>query len=83
MEQKYLIWLAPKMEEEEQKDIEEYNERLKTDNRLRLAQGGYTYRIVRVVKNNNPLVSALFFFIKIQSHNPAVLRKILLKYRYI
>lgn len=59
MEQKYLIWLAPKMEEEEQKDIEEYNERLKTDNRLRLAQGGYTYRIVR---NDNELREKVLIF---------------------
>lgn len=59
MEQKYLIWLAPKMEEEEQKDIEEYNERLKTDNRLRLAQGGYIYRIVR---NDNELREKVLIF---------------------
>ncbi|MCM1159137.1 MAG: CpXC domain-containing protein [Bacteroidales bacterium] len=59
MEQKYLIWLAPKLEEEEMKDIEDYNERLKTDNRLRLAQGGYKYRIVR---NDNELREKVLIF---------------------
>lgn len=52
MEQKYLIWLAPNLGEDEQQEVAEYNEKLKTDNRLRLAQGGYTYRIVR---NDNEL----------------------------
>ena len=59
MEQKYLIWLAPKLEEEELKDVEEYNERLKKDSRLKLAQGGYTYRIVR---NDNELREKVLIF---------------------
>lgn len=59
MEQKYLIWVAPKLEEAEQKDIVEYNEKLKTDSRLRLAQGGYTYRIVR---NDNELREKVLIF---------------------
>lgn len=59
MEQKYLIWMAPKLEEDEQKDIEEYNERLKTDSHLKLAQGGYTYRIVR---NDNELREKVLIF---------------------
>lgn len=59
MEQKYLIWMAPKLEAEEQKDIEEYNERLKTDSRLKLAQRGYTYRIVR---NDNELREKVLIF---------------------
>ena len=59
MEQKYLIWLAPKLEEEEKAEVAEYNEKLKTDNRLRLAQGGYTYRIVR---NDNELREKVLIF---------------------
>ena len=47
LEQKYLIWLVPRLTQPEWKDIREYNERLKKDNILRLAQGGYRYRIVR------------------------------------
>ena len=59
MEQKYLIWLAPRLEEEEKAEVAEYNEKLKTDNRLRLAQGGYTYRIVR---NDNELREKVLIF---------------------
>lgn len=59
MEQKYLIWLAPRLEEEEKAEIAEYNDKLKTDNRLRLAQGGYTYRIVR---NDNELREKVLIF---------------------
>lgn len=59
MEQKYLIWLAPKFEEEEKAEVAEYNEKLKTDNRLRLAQGGYTYRVVR---NDNELREKVLIF---------------------
>lgn len=47
MERKYLLWVAPSMDEKTQKEIDAYNQELRTDNRLRLAQGGYRYRIVR------------------------------------
>ena len=59
MEQKFLTWLAPRLEEEEKAEVAEYNEKLKTDNRLRLAQGGYTYRIVR---NDNELREKVLIF---------------------
>lgn len=59
MEQKYLIWIAPKLEEAELEEIEDYNKKLETDNRLRLAQGGYTYRIVR---NDNELREKVLIF---------------------
>lgn len=59
MEQKFLIWLVPRLEEEEKAEVAEYNEKLKTDNRLRLAQGGYTYRIVR---NDNELREKVLIF---------------------
>ena len=59
MEQKFLIWLAPRLEEEEKAEVAEYNAKLKTDNRLRLAQGGYTYRIVR---NDNELREKVLIF---------------------
>lgn len=59
MEQKYLIWLAPRLGDREKAEIAEYNEKLKTDNRLRLAQGGYTYRVVR---NDNELREKVFIF---------------------
>lgn len=49
MERKYLLWFLPRLAEEEQKEVDAYNERLKTDSRLQLAQGGYRYRIVRSV----------------------------------
>lgn len=59
MEQRYLIWMTPKLEEDELDEIADYNERLKTDNRLRLAQNGYTYRIVR---NDNELREKVLIF---------------------
>ncbi|MDO5155313.1 MAG: CpXC domain-containing protein [Eubacteriales bacterium] len=46
MENKYLIWLLPQIHEEEKKRIIDFNQLLATDNRLRLAQGGYRYRLV-------------------------------------
>lgn len=59
MEQRYLIWMAPRLEEAEQKDIDDYNEQLKTDHRLQLAQKGYIYRIVR---NDNELREKVVIF---------------------
>jgi hypothetical protein len=47
LERKYLIWIIPKLLEGEKVRIMEFNKRLATDNRLRLAQGGYRYRLVR------------------------------------
>ena len=59
MEEKYLIWLAPRLEDSEKAEIAEYNNKLKTDNRLKLAQGGYKYRIVR---NDNELREKVLLF---------------------
>ena len=59
MERKYLLWVAPAMDEKEQKEIADYNLRLETDERLRLAQGGYRYRIVR---NDNELREKVVVF---------------------
>ncbi len=59
MEGKYLLWVAPAMDEKTQREIGEYNHRLQTDDRLRLAQGGYRYRIVR---NDNELREKVVIF---------------------
>lgn len=59
MEQKYLIWFAPRAEEKEIKAITAYNEKLKVDKPLRLAQGGYRYR---VVFNDNELREKVLIF---------------------
>lgn len=59
MEQKYMIWFVPRLGESEQEEINAYNEELRTDNRLRLAQGGYRYRIVR---NDRELREKVFIF---------------------
>lgn len=47
MERRFLLWVAPAMDEKTQNEIAAYNHRLTVDNTLRLAQGGYRYRIVR------------------------------------
>lgn len=59
MEQKYLIWFAPRAEEAERKAIAAYNQKLKTDKPLQLAQGGYRYRIVF---NDNELREKVLIF---------------------
>lgn len=59
MERKYLLWVAPAMDEKMQKEIDAYNMRLQSDERLRLAQGGYRYRIVR---NDNELREKVIIF---------------------
>lgn len=59
LEQRYYIWLAPKMDELETTAIHEYNERIKNDNVLKLAQAGYRYRIVR---NDNELREKVIIF---------------------
>lgn len=46
LESRYLIWVLPRIGEEEKKRIIDFNQLLQTDNRLRLAQGGYRYRLV-------------------------------------
>ncbi len=47
MERKYLLWVAPALDEKAKEEIEAYNQQLKSDERLRMAQGGYRYRIVQ------------------------------------
>lgn len=47
LEHKYLVWMIPRMGEKEQNQIAVYNNQIQTDASLRLAQGGYRYRIVR------------------------------------
>ena len=47
MERKYLLWVAPAMDEKAQSEMAAYNQKLQSDNRLRLAQGGYRYRVVQ------------------------------------
>lgn len=59
MERKYLLWVAPAMDEKSQREIEAYNQQLRADERLRLAQGGYRYRIVR---NDNELREKVIIF---------------------
>lgn len=59
LEQKYLIWFAPRADETEQKAIAAYNQRLKMDKPLQLAQGGYRYR---VVFNDNELREKVLIF---------------------
>lgn len=59
MERKYLLWVVPAMDDKTRKEIEVYNQRLSMDNSLRLAQGGYRYRIVR---NDNELREKVFIF---------------------
>ena len=59
MEQKYLIWFAPRADEAEQKAIAAYNQQLKADKPLQLAQGGYRYR---VVFNDNELREKVLIF---------------------
>lgn len=59
MEQKYLIWFAPRADETEQKAIVAYNQQLKMDKPLQLARGGYRYR---VVFNDNELREKVLIF---------------------
>lgn len=59
MEQKYMIWLVPRLGDDELEEINAYNAKLKKDNRLRLAQGGYRYRVVR---NDRELREKVFIF---------------------
>lgn len=47
LEKKFLLWLVPNMNEEDQERIASYNERLETDNVLKLARSGYRFRVVR------------------------------------
>ena len=59
MEKKFIVWMVPGMEEKDKVAIAAYNERIKNDNILRLAQGGYQYRIVR---SDNELREKVFIF---------------------
>lgn len=62
MEHRYLLWVVPKaeyMQGKADKDIEKYNETLKEDKSLRLAQGGYRYRVVH---NDNELREKVMMF---------------------
>ena len=47
MERKYLLWVAPALDQKAKGDIAQYNQQLQNDQRLRMAQGGYRYRIVQ------------------------------------
>ena len=47
LERKYLIWIVPKLLDGEKVRIMKFNKRIETDNTLKLAQGGYRYRLVR------------------------------------
>ncbi|MDE6626640.1 MAG: CpXC domain-containing protein [Lachnospiraceae bacterium] len=59
LEQRYLIWIAPKLDEKEQAAIAAHNHKLKNDAALRLAQNAYTFRIVR---NSNELREKIRIF---------------------
>lgn len=47
MERKYLLWVTPVLDQKSRGEIEAFNQRIQEDDRLRLAQGGYRYRIVQ------------------------------------
>lgn len=47
LEHKFLIWVIPKLFDADKMRILAFNQRLESDSNLRLAQGGYRYRIVR------------------------------------
>lgn len=59
MERKYMLWVAPERDLIAHKQISEYNGKLQTDHLLRLAQGGYRYRVVR---NDNELREKVIIF---------------------
>lgn len=59
LERKYMIWIVPKLLDSEKARIMSYNKRLETDKTLKLAQGGYRYRIVRTA---NELREKIFIF---------------------
>ena len=59
LEQRYLIWIAPTMNEKEQSDIATHNDKLKNDNVVRLAQKAYRFRIVR---SSNELREKIIIF---------------------
>ncbi len=59
MERKYMLWVAPERDLIAHKQISEYNGQLQTDRILRLAQGGYRYRVVR---NDNELREKVIIF---------------------
>ncbi|MBQ9984108.1 MAG: CpXC domain-containing protein [Lachnospiraceae bacterium] len=59
MERKYLLWVVPKLDDGARQRLDAYNQRLQTDSTLRLAQGGYRYRIVC---NGNELREKIIIF---------------------
>lgn len=59
LERKFMIWVVPQMTDAEKGRIMHFNKRLETDNALRLAQGGYRYRIV---KTDNELREKVLIF---------------------
>lgn len=59
MERKYLLWVVPKLDDGARKRLDAYNERLQKDSTLRLAQGGYRYRLVC---NGNELREKIIIF---------------------
>ena len=59
MEKKFFIWNTPKLSDEEKADIMRYNERIQSDEILKLAQGGYRYRLVL---NENEFREKVFLF---------------------
>lgn len=46
LEKKYMIWFIPHLTDDEKVRVMQYNQKLKTDKTLQLAQGGYRYRLV-------------------------------------
>lgn len=59
MEQHYMIWVYPGMTKEHIANIENYNQRLKTDRALRLARNDYRMRVVRT---DNQLKEKIIMF---------------------
>lgn len=59
MERRYLIWIDPRPKDIAQKAIDSYNDKLKTDDGIRLARIDYTLRIVR---NTNDLREKILIF---------------------
>lgn len=59
LERKFMIWVVPQMTDAEKVRIMNFNKRLESDNALRLAQGGYRYRII---KTDNELREKVLIF---------------------
>lgn len=59
LEKRYLLWLLSKNKEADEKEVAAYNEKLKTDDALRLARNGYRFRLV---SNSNDLREKILIF---------------------